>query len=89
MSNNSHDLLVVSPNIGNIAVTSAKCVDYCCINFDVKKHDVINLLENSVFDDLGHTKKQVWIGGGKTGSTFFSTSLPFLAKIGSCPNFLN
>lgn len=50
---------MVSPNIGNIAVTSAKYVDYCCINFDVKKHDAINLLENSVFDDLGHTKKQV------------------------------
>ena len=80
MSNNSHDLLMVSPNIGNIAVTSAKYVDYCCINFDVKKHDAINLLENSVFDDLGHTKKQVWIGGGKTGSTFFFNELALFGQ---------
>ena len=49
--------LVISSNVSKIAVIATKCVAYCCIIFDVNKYDAINFLENSVFDDLGHTKK--------------------------------
>ena len=49
--------LMISPNISNIAAIATKSLCYCCIIFDVNKYDVINLLENSVFDDLGYTKK--------------------------------
>ena len=48
---------MISPNISNIAAIATKSLCYCCIIFDVNKYDVINLLENSVFDDLGYTKK--------------------------------
>ena len=49
--------LMISPNISNIAAVATKSLCYCCIVFDVNKYHTINLLQNSVFDDLGYTKK--------------------------------
>ena len=48
---------MISPNISNIAAVATKSLCYCCIVFDVNKYHTINLLQNSVFDDLGYTKK--------------------------------
>ena len=48
----SHELLIISPNINNISIIAVKVILYCSIIYDVSKSDAINLLENSVLDDL-------------------------------------
>ena len=54
MCNGCHDLLMISPNIGNIAaIVAVNGVDYFCIIYNVNKFDAVNLLENSVLDDRG------------------------------------
>ena len=52
--NGCHDLLMISPNIDNIAaIVAVNGVDYFCIIYNVNKFDAVNLLENSVLDDRG------------------------------------
>ena len=48
----SHELLIISPNINNISIIAVKVILYYSIIYDVSKSDAINLLENSVLDDL-------------------------------------
>ena len=45
---------MISPNINNIAaIVDVNGFDYCCIIYNANKSDAINLLDNSVLDDLG------------------------------------
>ena len=41
--------------ISDIAITTVKNVDYCCIIHKIKKSEAIDLLENSVLDNRGCT----------------------------------
>ena len=48
-----HDLVMLYLKVSNIAITTIKGVDYCCIILDITKSETIYLLENSVFEDCG------------------------------------
>ena len=52
-----YDLSILCVYISDIAVITAKNVDYRCIIHDVNKSEATLLLENSVLDD--HTYKKV------------------------------
>ena len=41
---------MTSPDINNIPISTIKGVDYRHINYGISKSDVIELLENSVFN---------------------------------------
>ena len=43
-------------NIGDVAVITSRVVDYYCIIFHISKSDGINLLENSVLNDLRYIR---------------------------------
>ena len=46
--NGCHDLTILCLNIGDVAITTVKGVDYCCIIHEISKSEAIHLLENSV-----------------------------------------
>ena len=48
-----HDLLMMSPDINNIAIITVKGVDCHCIIYGINKSDIIHLLENVVLINLG------------------------------------
>ena len=54
-SNGCHDLLMMNPDIKNIAIITVKGVDHCCTIHVVSKADAIHLLDNSVHNGLGFT----------------------------------
>ena len=43
-----HDLLMMSINIGDIAILSIKGSDYCCIISLISKNEDINLTQNAI-----------------------------------------
>ena len=45
---------MLSFNISDIVILTAKRVDYCCIVHHINKSDAIHLLENPVLDDRGY-----------------------------------
>ena len=49
--NGCHDLSMLCLNI---AIITAKNVNYRCIMCNISKSEVINLLENAVFEDRGY-----------------------------------
>ena len=51
--NSSLYLLMMSPNVSNIAVIPVKGVVYNCIIYEVSEPDEINLLEHSMLDNCG------------------------------------
>ena len=50
--NGFHDLTIFNAHISNIAISTIENVDYRCITQNTGKSDTINLLENSVLDNL-------------------------------------
>ena len=49
--NGCHDLTMLSVNISNIAIITAKNADYRCITHNNSKSEAINLLKNFVLED--------------------------------------
>ena len=45
--NRSHDLLVMSMNLSDIAILNIKCFDYCSVVSGISKNEVINLMQNT------------------------------------------
>ena len=52
--NSCHDLTMLSVDISDIAITTVKDVDYCCIIHNISISEAINLLKNSLLDDRGY-----------------------------------
>ena len=52
--NGCHDLTILSVNISDITVITVKDADFRCVIHNISKSDAINLLENSVLEDLGY-----------------------------------
>ena len=48
------DLTMLCLNLTDIAIITFRNVEYRCIIYNITKSDVINLLENSVFNDRGY-----------------------------------
>ena len=46
-----HALMIFCLNLSDIAIITAKNVDYHCIIYDIGKSERVYLLENSVLDD--------------------------------------
>ena len=44
---------MLSLNISDITIITAKGIDYCCIVSDISESDAIHQLENSVLNDQG------------------------------------
>ena len=53
--NRCHDLLMMSVNLGEIAVLNIKGSDYCCIISLISKKDGINLLQNADWTEKNET----------------------------------
>ena len=49
--NGCHDLTIMFPNFSDIAIATAKNVDFRCVIHNISKSDAIHLLKNSVLDD--------------------------------------
>ena len=49
--NGCHDLSMFCISISDIAIITAKNVDYCCIMYNISKSEAIHLLENSILED--------------------------------------
>ena len=49
--NGFHGLIILFPNISDIATITVKNVDYRCI---ISKSDTINLLKNSILENRGY-----------------------------------
>ena len=45
---------MLSVNISDIAIITAKDVDYCCIIHNISKYEAIYLLKNSVIESRGY-----------------------------------
>ena len=45
--NRSHDLLMMSMSLSDIAILSIKSADYCCIISGISKSEAINLMQNT------------------------------------------
>ena len=45
------DLLMISPEINNIAIITIKGADFRCISYGVSKYDATNFLENFVLNE--------------------------------------
>ena len=45
--NRSHDLLMMSMSLSDIAILSIKSADYCCIIIGISKSEAINLMQNT------------------------------------------
>ena len=52
--NGSHDLAMLILNRRDIAIITAKGVEYHCIVHDISKSETISLLENSMHEDRGY-----------------------------------
>ena len=52
--NGCRDLAMLSLNISDIAIITAKNVYYRCIIRKISKFEAINLLKNSVLEDCGY-----------------------------------
>ena len=52
--NGCHDLKILSVNISDIAIMTAKNFNYCFIFFNISKSEAINLLKNSVLENHGY-----------------------------------
>ena len=52
LCNGCHDFSMLCLNISNIAIITVKRVDYRCVIYKISKSEAINLLENSVLEDL-------------------------------------
>ena len=52
--NGCHDSTILCLNISNTAIITVKDVDYCCIIHSISKSEAINLLKDSVLDDIGY-----------------------------------
>ena len=52
--NGCHVFTMINVNIGNIAIITIKNADYRCIIHSISKSKVINLLENSVLENVGY-----------------------------------
>ena len=50
--NGCHDLTMLSVKISDIAIITIKNVDYCCFIHIISKSEAINILENSVLEDV-------------------------------------
>ena len=48
-----HDLLLMSPDINNIAIITVKGDDYRYITYDDRESDIHHFLESFVFNDCG------------------------------------
>ena len=44
--NRCHDLLIMSMNLSDIAISNIKCSDYHCIISLISKNEAINLMQN-------------------------------------------
>ena len=51
--NKCHDVLMATYELKNIAILTAKGVDYRCISWGIRKTEAISRLSNSVLDDKG------------------------------------
>ena len=51
------NLITMCNNLSDVAIVSVKEVDHRCFTFDISKSEKYNLLENSVLDNLGQSKK--------------------------------
>ena len=51
--NKCHDVLMATYELKNIAILTAKGVDYRCILWGISKTEAVNRLSNSVLDDKG------------------------------------
>ena len=49
-----HDLTILSVNVSDIAITTVKDVDYCCIIQNICKSEAINLLKISILERRGY-----------------------------------
>ena len=49
-----HALLMLSVNMGDIAIITNENVDYCCIIRNISKFKAINLLKSSILEDHGY-----------------------------------
>ena len=54
--NSCHNLTMLCLNLSNITIATAKCVDYCCIIYNISKSHAITFLKNLVLDDRGYTQ---------------------------------
>ena len=45
---------MLSVNINDITIVITKSVNYCCINDDISKSEVIKLLKHFLLDDCGY-----------------------------------
>ena len=52
--NRYHDLKMLCLNLSDIAISTVKRVDYCCIISHISKSDAIRLFENSMLDYRGY-----------------------------------
>ena len=57
--NGCHDLSMLWLNISDIAIITVKNDYYHCIRYKIKKSKAINLLENSVLEDLRYLLKKI------------------------------
>ena len=57
LCNGCCDLTILSVNISDIIIITVKNVDYSCIIHNISKSEAINLVENSVLEDLVIYKK--------------------------------
>ena len=51
--NGCYDLMMLCLNLSEVAIITAKVVDYCYIIHGISKSETFNLLETSVLDDRG------------------------------------
>ena len=52
-----HDLTILSLHINDIAIITAKNIDYHCISHKISKYEAINLLKDSTVHDGGYIHK--------------------------------
>ena len=57
--NGCHDVTILSVNVNDIAIITAKNVDYRCIIQKISKSEAINLLQNSAHEDHGYIYKRL------------------------------
>ena len=48
------NVTIMCLNINDIAIITVRNVDYCCITYNIRKSETINLLDNPVFEDRGY-----------------------------------
>ena len=62
---------MLSVTISDIAIITVKNVDYRCIIHSISKYEVINLLKNSVLEDLAYCLKFQSVYSRQFFFTFF------------------